>query len=110
MKKEIPGLLALLTVSSLLLGGCVTHEQAVVSPSGEVVVVREAPPAPRQEVIGVAPSTAHVWVNGYWGYRHGKYVWVTGHWESRPRAGATYIAGHWDHTSRGWVYTPGYWM
>ena len=109
MKTGIVRILTCMTLSGALLVGCVYHDRAAVSPSGEVVVVKEAPPAPRHEVIAVAPSPAHVWISGYWSYHHGHYVWVPGHYETRPQTASVWVAGHWDHTYRGWVWTPGHW-
>ena len=112
MKKQVLQLLTITTLATVLASGCYSHRtyRPVVTtvPSGEVVVTETPPPA-RQEVIGVAPSTAHVWVAGYWTYRHGRWVWVPGHYELRPRAAAVWVPGHWDRTSRGWVWTPGHW-
>jgi hypothetical protein len=78
-------------------------------PSERIVYVE--PPAPRHEVIGKSPSPNHVWVDGYWTHRDGKWRWVTGHWESRPRPGADYVPGHWEKTNngRGWIWMPGHW-
>src|SRR4051812_47500987 len=115
MKREIIRLLLLLVVGTFLATGCYSHrrvvvrETATVGTPGEVVVVQTAPPAPRTEVIGVAPSPGHVWIQGYWAYRHGRYVWVPGHYELRPRTTATWVPGHWNHTYRGWVWTAGHW-
>ena len=109
MKTGTVRILACMTLSGTLLAGCVYHERTAVTPSGEVVVVKEAPPEPRHEVIGVAPSPSHVWISGYWSYRNGRYVWVPGHYENRPHTASVWVAGHWDHTSRGWVWTPGHW-
>lgn len=47
-----------------------------------VVVQR---PAPRVEVIPVAPSPRHVWVKGYYKPRGRHYVWVPGHYVVRRR-------------------------
>src|SRR5436189_5400190 len=105
-------LLLLAALSGLMVSGCyhrvVVREPVAVAPSGEVVVT-EAPPAPKREVITTSPSAAHVWVTGYWTYQHGRYVWMPGRWEMRPRSGASWVPGHWDHTSRGWAWTPGHW-
>jgi hypothetical protein len=110
-KKRLIGLLGM-----LLLSGCVSHHKRVVVvhepvatvPSGDVIVTTE-PPAPRREVIGVAPSAQHVWVKGYWVYQNRHWVWVPGHWEVRPRAAAVWVEGHWSRTSGGWRWTPGHW-
>src|SRR5215208_3808897 len=111
MKREILRLFVLLGIGGLLVSGC--HTRRVYSPvvataPTREIVVTEAPPAPRQEVIGVAPSPSHVWVQGHWTYRSGRYVWMPGHHELRPRPTAAWVAGHWDRTSRGWVWTPGH--
>lgn len=111
MKREILRLMVLSAIGTTLVGGCYTrHYEPVVSTAatGEVIVT-EAPPAPRREVVGVAPSSEDVWVQGYWAYRHGRYVWVRGHWERRPRVAAVYVPGRWDHTARGYVWVPGRW-
>jgi len=109
MKRETVRVLGIITVGSFLLSGCYTRQPVVTTTGTGEVVVTEAPPAPRQEVIGMAPSTSHVWVQGYWSYRNGHYVWVPGHWEVRPRLNAVWVPGHWDHSSRGWVWFPGHW-
>ena len=94
-----------------LFSGCVHRRvvvrERVVAPS-ETVVVTEAPPAPRVEVIPAAPSPAHVWVGGYWSWQ-GRWVWVPGHWASRPAPSSTWVAGHWAPRRRGYVWVPGHW-
>ncbi len=59
---------------AVLLSGCTA-----------VVNTQPLPPAPRVEVIPVAPGPEHVWVPGHWSWRaaHGEYVWVSGHWTVR---------------------------
>jgi len=112
MKKQTAQLLGVTILGIFLASGCATRTeyQPVVTtvPTGAVVVT-ETPPPPRHEVIGVAPSSAHVWVAGYWVYRDRRWVWVPGHYEPRPRPAAVWAPGHWDHTTRGWVWTPGHW-
>lgn len=112
MKREILRILLLVTLGGLFVAGCSSHRQyepvVTTTPTGEVIVT-EAPPAPRPEVISTAPSTSHVWVEGYWMYRNTRWVWVPGHYEVRPRLNATWVPGHWDRTSRGWVWTAGRW-
>jgi hypothetical protein len=92
---------------TLLSTGCA--RPVVATAPARTIVVRESPPAPREEVIGVAPSTDHVWVRGYWLRSNNRWAWVPGHYERRPRAGVAWVEGHWDRTSRGWVWTPGHW-
>lgn len=73
-----------------------------------VYVVRKPPPA-RVEVIGVAPSHAHVWVAGHWVWRGNNYIWINGNWDKRPRAKAVWVPGHWKHARRGYRWIPGHW-
>ncbi|HTI53742.1 MAG TPA: YXWGXW repeat-containing protein, partial [Verrucomicrobiae bacterium] len=65
----------LLAVSAvaLLMTGCVVARP---------VVVRRPPPPPpvRVEIAPVAPTPAHVWIAGHWGWHHDHYVWVPGRW------------------------------
>src|SRR3954447_7408482 len=118
MKKQLLRPLLAITAGSLLMTGCyhehhhrvVVHEQAVAAPVGPGdVIVATAPPAPRREVIGVAPSSEHVWVEGSWAYRNDRWIWLPGHYEVRPRVGAIRVPGHWDQTPRGYVWRPGRW-
>ena len=113
MKREILRALAIIAAAGMFATGCahrtVVHESVVTTaPAGEVVVSTEPPPL-RHEVIGVAPSPRHVWVNGYWVRTNNRWAWVAGHYEERPREGVVWVKGHWDHTDRGWVWTPGHW-
>jgi hypothetical protein len=80
---------------------------AVTSPAGEVVV-RDAPPPPREEVIGVAPSPRHVWTPGYWAWHDG-WVWEPGRWALRPYPAAGWVPGYWERRGRRWGWTSGHW-
>lgn len=106
-------LLIPLLAGTMLATGCYSH-RVYVHDRGPVVrevVVTEAPPAPRVEVIGVAPSPRHVWISGHWAWdgRGRHYAWVNGYWEVRPREYASYTPGHWERTGNTWVYVEGYW-
>jgi hypothetical protein len=119
MKKVTLGILPVIT--SVMLSGCVSHHaQPMVMTTDEPVtttrttrttVVTEAPPPPRVEVETVRPSTAHVWIQGYWTYIDDHWVWAPGHWEVRPRTNAVWVPGQWDKdpTGKGWVWAPGHW-
>ena len=47
-------------------------------------VVVDVPPVPvaRVEVQPARPSPEHIWIRGYWSWRHAerRYVWVPGYW------------------------------
>jgi hypothetical protein len=109
--------LSLPLVLSSLLGACIVVPEHAHRGGGEVVVhmpaprvevVAVAPPPPRVEVIGVAPSLAHFWVGGYWGWHGGHHDWVPGHWESH-RAGHRYVPHQWVQEGPGWRMLPGHW-
>ena len=115
MKRNILQLFVIGATGGLLTSGCVYSHQAAMKnpplvPTGAVVVT-EAPPAPRHEVVGTAPDTASVWVPGYWSRSNDQWVWIPGHFESRPQPGVVWVPGHWDKSpdGRGWVWTAGRW-
>jgi hypothetical protein len=107
-------------IAGVLLSGCVSHHRDMVVTTYEpvtttrttrTVVVTEAPPSPRVEVEGPAPSEGHVWIQGYWSNMNGRWVWAPGHWELRPRVNAMWVPGHWDKNpeGKGWIWTAGHW-
>jgi len=73
----------------------------------KVIVVREAPPAPRHEVIP-AERHGYVWAPGYWDYRHGHYTWVKGHWE-REHHGMYWHPHRWVEREGKWEFERGRW-
>lgn len=93
-------------VVSVALTGCI-----VVPDQGHYVggVVLVAPPAPRVEVIGVAPSPGSVWIGGYWNWVGGRHVWVPGRWD-RGRPGYHWEAYAWVREGDGWRIRPGRWV
>jgi len=119
MKKKTFGILSVIVTSGLLLNGCVSHHQRMVittdapvtTQTTRTVVVTEAPPAPRVEVEGPAPSTSHVWIQGYWTHIDNRWVRAPGHWELRPSMNAAWVPSHWDKdpTGKGWIWTAGHW-
>jgi hypothetical protein len=109
MKREVFKLLAVIGLGGALIMGCSTQKPVVVTPTGQVVVT-EAPPAPRREIVGTAPGASYVWVEGYWMHSDNRWVWVPGHWQIRPTATAVWVPGHWNRTINGWIWTPGQWQ
>jgi hypothetical protein len=73
------------------------------------VVVTQAPPPLRQEVITMAPSPTNVWVPGYWSWNNG-WQWVAGHWEQPPQRMTTWVPGQWEPQGSNWVWRPGRWQ
>ncbi len=73
------------------------------------VVVREPPPADREEVVEAAPYPDYVWIPGHWAWE-GQYVWVQGTWRRPPHERATWARGHWAQRSGGWMWIEGHWI
>jgi WXXGXW repeat (2 copies) len=71
-------------------------------------VVLVAPPAPRVEVIGAAPSPGYVWMAGYWNWVGDRHVWVAGRW-SPPKPGHHWVADQWVRQGDGWRMKSGHW-
>jgi hypothetical protein len=103
--------IALLTMVLVTVTRCVVESPSsrviVAQPPGEYVV-HEAPPPLHEEIIGNAPSAAHVWIPGHWAW-HGGWVWVPGHWHVAPYRGAVWVPGHWVRRGPGWVWVSGHW-
>lgn len=68
--------------------------------SSAVIVVREAPPAPRVERIPEA-RRGYVWAPGYWDWKKNRHVWVRGKWV-RERKGYVYNAPAWEERDGRW--------
>ena len=103
-------------VRVLALAVCVTATVPLMSacavaarPRAGVVYVRQGPPQRVVEVIGVAPSRAHVWVPGYHAWRGNSYVWVAGHYEAPGPGFRRYEEGKWKHDRNGWYWVEGRW-
>lgn len=103
MRKKWSGLL-------MLLGGTLLSVFLLsVTPVQARVYVNIEPPAIQIETPGMAPSHAHVWVNGYHRWHRGAYVWVPGRWAVRPRHHVRWVPGHWERHHRGWYWVAGHW-
>ncbi len=76
---------------------------------GPVYVVREGPPPPRREVIGVPPDRGYAFIGGRWERRGGEWLWAPGHWERVPGRYHTWAPGRWAHGRRGWYWIDGHW-
>ncbi len=120
--KTIPVRSAILCATALLLvSGCVVRERryghrpgvvretVVVGPVvGTEVIVTQAPPPPRTEVIVVRPGPAYVWVPGAWVWQ-GRWVWEGGHWAQPPRPNGVWVAPHYVYRGGTHVYVHGGW-
>jgi hypothetical protein len=93
-------------VLSMIMAGCVVvPDQRHYYADGVVMV---APPPPRVEVIGVAPSPGYVWIGGYWNWVGSRHEWVEGHWEPSHR-GHHWVTHQWVRQGDGWRLRPGHW-
>lgn len=97
--------LALTLLLMSLMAGCVVvpaHRYY----SRDVVMVE--PPAPRVEVVGVAPYPGYIWLGGYWRWNGNRHEWIEGHWQA-PRPGYRWAPHHWVHERNGWYLSEGHW-
>jgi hypothetical protein len=94
-KRDFLGGLAALSLGSWLV------------PAEAQVIVRVAPPAPREER-RPPPRRGMVWAAGYWDWNGRRYVWRTGHWE-RERRGHHYREDRWVERNGGWARERGGW-
>ena len=96
-------------MKKLLIAACIAGSLGAVTvpASARVVVVREAPPPPRDEVV---PTLRHgyVWSPGHWEWRHNHHVWVAGR-QIRARHGYVYNAPAWEQRDGRWMMHPGSW-
>ena len=72
------------------------------------VAVPSPPPAPRVDVVGVAPYPGYLWISGFWSWGGASYVWHPGRWTA-PRPGYVWSAPSWERHGGGWRERPGYW-
>jgi len=78
--------------------------------TASTIIVTSAPPAVQQEVVVARPSSAHVWIPGYWTWRNSRYEWMSGHWEVPPRIDAVWVAPRAERLSDGtYRYYEGFW-
>ena len=106
--KALRGIKVLATValiSGVALTGCVVAPAPGYYGAGVVTV---APPEPRVEVVGVAPTVGWVWFPGYWEWSGGAHVWVSGHW-GPGRPGYHWVPHHWERYGGGWRMVRGHW-
>jgi WXXGXW repeat (2 copies) len=92
--------------AAVLLGATLAGCVMVPTRHGYVAV---APPAPRVEVVGVAPGPGYFWVGGHWGWYGGRHVWRDGYWEQR-RPGYRWEPQRWDRDNDGYRDKPGRWQ
>jgi hypothetical protein len=104
-RKWVNAVLAFGLLIGMGLSGCV-----VVPDQGHYAggVVMVAPPPPRVEVIGVAPTPGYVWIGGYWNWVGGRHEWVPGRWEA-GRPGHHWVAHPGVRQGAGGRMRPGHW-
>lgn len=78
-------------------------------PEARMVVVKEAPPASREEAKPASPGPDYVWIAGHWEYKAGQYNWVPGRWERPTAEGMVYVPGQWVRSGDGYAYISGHW-
>ncbi len=93
--------LLLLSFLALSIAGCARTKIAYYAP---------VPPPPAiEEMRGLPPEPADVWIDGYWGYEGGRHVWHAGRWEKAPRPKARYIKPSWNRKGSQYAFREGHW-
>jgi hypothetical protein len=73
------------------------------------IVVTAAPPAVRKETMPARPSSAHVWVAGYWVWQSDAYAWTPGVWMQPPEPEVVWVAPRHEVRSGVTIYISGFW-
>jgi hypothetical protein len=96
-------------MKKLLIASIIAGSLGTVSlPSfAEVVVVRQAPPALREERTP-EPRHGYTWVAGHWDWRNNHHVWVRGTW-LKERRGYVYHQPTWAERDGKWEMSRGNW-
>ncbi len=81
---------------------------AVPAVSQAQVIVRIAPPPPRQEAVP-PPRRGHVWVPGHWEWQNRRHVWKNGYY-LRERRGYAYTPDRWVERNGRWELQRGRWQ
>lgn len=79
------------------------------APVASTIVITSAPPPLRHERHSRRPGHDYVWVNGYWGWDHGRHVWVSGHWMMPPRGHRVWVEPRWERRGGSYVFIEGTW-
>jgi hypothetical protein len=86
------------------------HWAPIVAPRRYVpVVVTQAPPPLRVEVMSAPPGAGYFWIAGHWRWEHNGFVWTGGRWE-RHRDGRVWVPEHWLHVGAEWHFAGGHWQ
>ena len=73
------------------------------------IVIKLRPPAPVVKIRPAIPAPGHVWVNGGYTWRSGKYIYSDGYWVKPPKGRHHWTDGKWKRKRGGWVWIPGRW-
>ena len=108
MKRRRSMVVGLIAGAGLCLAGCVIEVPTPVAMGETQMVVTQAPPPARVEVMVPAPSPLYIWAPGCWLWRNG-WVWQPGQWVLRPHGRSGWAPAHWQGRGHEWRYAPGHW-
>jgi len=97
----------LCTAAAILIGSAVFLPTQALAQVRVGVVIGDAPPPPRHELIPAA-RRGYEWVPGFWNWNGRRHFWVAGHWE-RVRRGYVYSRPAWEQGDDGWRLNRGGW-
>jgi hypothetical protein len=100
-------------IKTSLAGSCMAL--AILLAAGPAQAMRsamyvEVAPPPAQVEVLPPPRDGHVWVPGYWIWRHHHYVWVPGYWLRVRHGYRHYSPPVWVQEGNHWVWRPGVWV
>jgi hypothetical protein len=72
------------------------------------LVVEQAPPAPKLELVPKEPGSGYVWIRGHWAWT-GTWTWEEGYWVQRPGPDIQWMDGFWARHGKGWIWMAGHW-
>ena len=111
--KRFPCHLVVGVLAAAITSGCLlsarTHPVGVYYATESEVYVNAPMPAPRVEVVTVAPAPGMLWVDGYWGWSGHAYAWNAGRWSRPSRPGYVWVAPRYQTRGGRHVYIRGRW-
>ena len=90
----------------------VTTQPATASNAATSTIIVTQTPPPRKDVPIARPdrpSSAYVWIEGFWTWRNQRYEWMSGHWAMPSTPTAQWVDPRWVKEGNGYRFYEGYW-
>ena len=107
---ELPRLVGLLGLASLLMVLPAVFSSPAAAQIGIGISVRIGPPALPVYEQPQCPSEGYLWTPGYWAWDDDNgYYWVPGTWVEAPEPGLLWTPGYWGWNDGAYAWNDGYW-